>query len=105
MFKNTLLSAFVFFSFNSYSQVTLPIDFESGTVTTENFTDFNGGTGTVVDNPYSTEENESLQVGKIVRDGGDVWAGSYLVLENFIDFSTNTTISMRVFFCISRFTC
>lgn len=97
MKKNIFLSFLVLFTFNSFSQVNLPIDFESGTVTTENFTDFNGGTGSVVDNPYIAEENESSLVGKIVRDGGDIWAGSYLELEDFIDFTTNTTINMRVY--------
>ena len=57
MFKNTLLSAFILFTLNSYSQVTFPIDFESG-ITTENFTDFDGGIGSVVDNLYSDSENE-----------------------------------------------
>ena len=97
MMKNIFLSFLVFFTFISFSQVNLPIDFESGTVTTEDFTDFNGGTGSVVDNPYIAEENESSLVGKIVRDGGDIWAGSYLELEDFIDFTTNTTINMRVY--------
>ena len=96
MFKNTLLSAFILFTLNSYSQVTFPIDFESG-ITTENFTDFDGGIGSVVDNLYSDSENESLQVGKIIRDGGQIWAGSYLVLDNNIDFTTNTGITMKVY--------
>ncbi len=75
----------------------LPINFEDGQVTTESFVDFNGGTGTVVDNPFITDDNPSNTVGKIVRDGGDIWAGSYLELEDFIDFTTNTTINMRVY--------
>ena len=75
----------------------LPINFEDGQVTTESFVDFNGGTGTVVDNPFITDDNSSNTVGKIVRDGGDIWAGSYLELEDFIDFTTNTTINMRVY--------
>ena len=75
----------------------LPINFEEGQVTTESFVDFNGGTGTVVDNPFITDDNSSNTVGKIVRDGGDIWAGSYLELEDFIDFTTNTTINMRVY--------
>ena len=75
----------------------LPINFEEGQVTTESFVNFNGGNGTVVDNPFITDDNPSNTVGKIVRDGGDIWAGSYLELEDFIDFTTNTTINMRVY--------
>jgi len=81
----------------TYSQIALPINFEEGQVTTESFVNFNGGIGTVVDNPFITDDNPSNTVGKIVRDGGDIWAGSYLELEDFIDFTTNTTINMRVY--------
>jgi hypothetical protein len=81
----------------TYSQIALPINFEEGQVTTESFVNFNGGIGTVVDNPFITDDNPSNTVGKIVRDGGDIWAGSYLEIEDFIDFTTNTTINMRVY--------
>ena len=74
----------------------LPINFEEGQVTTESFVDFNGGTGTVVDNPFITDDNSSNTVGKIVRDGGDIWAGSYLIVSP-IDFTSETTIKMNVY--------
>ncbi len=74
----------------------LPINFEDGQVTTESFVDFNGGTGTVVDNPFITDDNSSNTVGKIVRDGGDIWAGSYLIVSP-IDFTSETTIKMNVY--------
>ena len=74
----------------------LPINFEEGQVTTESFVDFNGGTGTVVDNPFITDDNSSNTVGKIVRDGGDIWAGSYLIVSP-LDFTTETTIKMNVY--------
>ena len=74
----------------------LPINFEEGQVTTESFVDFNGGTGTVVDNPFITDDNPSNTVGKIVRDGGDIWAGSYLIVSP-LDFTTETTIKMSVY--------
>ena len=74
----------------------LPINFEDGQVTTESFVDFNGGTGTVVDNPFITDDNSSNTVGKIVRDGGDIWAGSYLIVSP-LDFTTETTIKMNVY--------
>ena len=80
----------------TYSQMALPINFEEGQVTTESFVDFNGGTGTVVDNPFITDDNPSNTVGKIVRDGGDIWAGSYLIVSP-LDFTTETTIKMSVY--------
>ncbi|MDA9631890.1 T9SS type A sorting domain-containing protein [Bacteroidota bacterium] len=80
----------------TYSQMALPINFEEGQVTTESFVDFNGGTGTVVDNPFITDDNPSNTVGKIVRDGGDIWAGSYLTISP-LDFTTETTIKMSVY--------
>ena len=80
----------------TYSQMALPINFEEGQVTTESFVDFNGGTGTVVDNPFITDDNSSNTVGKIVRDGGDIWAGSYLIVSP-LDFTSETTIKMNVY--------
>ena len=74
----------------------LPINFEEGQVTTESFVNFNGGNGTVVDNPFITDDNPSNTVGKIVRDGGDIWAGSYLIVSP-LDFTTETTIKMSVY--------
>jgi len=76
-------------------QITLPINFESsGTYV---FTDFDGGVGSVVVNPYQTGSNLSNKVGKIVRNSGATWAGSYLTLNNKIDFSAYSTFSMKVY--------
>lgn len=76
-------------------QIVLPITFEAnGTYV---FTDFDGGTGSVVANPFKTGSNLSDKVGKIVRNTGATWAGSYLTLQNKIDFSTLSTFSMRVY--------
>ena len=51
----------------TYSQITLPINFEDGVVTTDDFIDFNGGTGSVIDNPYVDELNPSDLVAKIIH--------------------------------------
>ncbi|WP_407527747.1 glycosyl hydrolase [Lacibacter sp. MH-610] len=76
-------------------QITLPINFElSGTYV---FTDFDGGVGSAVINPFQTGSNLSNKVGKIIRNSGATWAGSYLTLQNKIDFSTYSTFSMRVY--------
>lgn len=74
----------------------LPIDFESF-ITTSFFTNFSGGTGTVISNPQSGGINTSATVAQIVRDGGEIWAGSKLTLDNNLDFTTMNQISMKVF--------
>ena len=76
-------------------QITLPIDFESdGTYV---FTDFDGGSGTVVTNPFPTVINPSNKVGRIIRNTGATWAGSFLTLNNKLNFSTLTAFSMKVY--------
>jgi len=94
--KNYVLIIVALNTLLSYSQMALPINFEEGQVTTESFVYFNGGNGTVVDNPFITDDNSSNTVGKIVRDGGDIWAGSYLIVSP-LDFTTETTIKMSVY--------
>jgi len=79
----------------SYGQIET-IDFESG-ITTDDFVDFDGGTGTVIANPQMNGINTSATVAQIVRDGGAVWSGSKLILSENLDFSTYTTLSMKVF--------
>ena len=79
----------------------MPVDFENAQVTNEDFINFNGGAGYVVYNPLIDDDNPSESVGVIIRDGGDIWAGSYLELEDYLDFSTNTHISMSVYTPIS----
>ena len=83
-----------FFSVAS-AQVTLPIDFESGT-TTSDFTDFDGGFAEVVANPAPDAVNDSETVCRIVRDGGLPWGGSLLQMGQFFDFSEETSIRMKV---------
>ena len=91
--KNHILLVVALNTLLTYAQITLPINFEDGVVTTEDFIDFNGGNGSVTDNPYVDELNPSDLVGKIIRNGGDVWAGSYIELDNYVDFTVNTTIN------------
>lgn len=95
MKKTIVVFALLFCTAYVYSQ-SLPIDFETG-VTTSNFVDFDGGTGTVIPNPQSNGINTSATVAQIVRNGGQVWAGSKISLSNNLDFSTDNTISMKVF--------
>ncbi len=73
----------------------LPIDFESTTVGYD-FANFDGGSATVVDNPYKTGFDVSNKVGKMVKNGGQPWGGSFLTLSSPIDFSTNKVFRMKV---------
>ncbi len=75
---------------------TLPIDFEA-TIVTSDFINFDGGTATVIDNPQSNDSNTSSKVAQIVRNGGEIWAGSKINLAGNLDFSTLNSISMKVF--------
>lgn len=77
-------------------QTGLPFDFETTPVTAD-FNNFDGGTTTVepVMAPQSTG-NSSSNLAKIVRNGGQPWAGSYLNLNAPLDFSTNNYISLKI---------
>lgn len=77
--------------------VALPIHFESGSVINSNFTNFDGGTGTVVANPNPSGINTTATVGRMVRNGGQVWAGAYLTTPANLNFSVNPYICMKVY--------
>lgn len=79
----------------SFSQ-SLPINFE-GDVTTTDFINFDGGTAAVVANPSSSGINTSATVAQIIRDGGAIFGGSKLALDNNLDFSVLTKITMKVY--------
>ena len=92
-----LISLFALFFYVSLgfsqSEIVLPIDFEKE-IYTSDFTDFNGGTATVIINPQPDNINPSETVGHIIRNGGDVWAGSKIQLANNLDFSTLNFITL-----------
>ena len=98
----SLLILFCVASINA--QISLPVDFENNQVLIEDIVNFDGGTGSVVSNPQIDDNNPSEQVGVITRDGGNIWAGSYIELDSYLDFSTNTHISMSVYTPISGLT-
>ncbi|MBE0637450.1 MAG: hypothetical protein IH598_02915 [Bacteroidales bacterium] len=76
--------------------VNLPINFESFTVNYA-FLDFGGNTATVIDNPDQSGINTSARVAKAVKGAGaEIWAGSLLILETPIDFSTNKLFKLKV---------
>lgn len=74
----------------------MPINFEAG-VNSISFVDFDGGTSAIVSNPFMDASNPSAFVGQIIRDGGEIYAGSKIVLSNNVDFTTLTKISMDVY--------
>ena len=93
--KNFTLLFLLLISTLGYSQ-SLPFDFETTPVTAD-FVDFDGGTATVISNPQSGGINTSGSVAQIVRNGGQPWAGSKIIMPTNIDFTTNNSFSMKVF--------
>jgi hypothetical protein len=75
---------------------TLPVDFEQSVVTTD-FTNVFGAVTDVIPNAFMDEDNPSATVGRFVRSGGAPWAQSKLILTDFMDFSTLSSISMKVY--------
>ncbi len=92
----TILFLLLISSTLGYAQVSLPCDFETTPVTAD-FVDFDGGIAAVIPNPQPSGINMSGTVGQIVRNGGQPFAGSKLILANNLDFSTNNTFTMKVF--------
>lgn len=74
----------------------LPLDFESSAID-YTFTDFDGGAVTIIDNPQSSGINTSAKVARMVKNAGQTWAGSYITLENPIDFSAGNAFKMKVY--------
>lgn len=75
----------------------LPINFESNAVTSSDFIDFDGGVGNVVVNPSAGGINLSDSVGRLVRNGGAIYAGSKIALSANLDFSVLSKITMKVY--------
>ncbi|QMU63026.1 MAG: hypothetical protein GKR88_01240 [Flavobacteriaceae bacterium] len=75
-----------------YAQTTL-IDFETATT----WTDFDGGVMTTETNPYNNSDNNSANVGKMVKNAGQPWGGSWTDLGSPIDFSSNNAVSVKVY--------
>ncbi len=78
------------------SLLSLPLTFQTGEVSSD-FLDFSGAVGSVINNPQMSGINTSSKVGEIVRYGGDIWAGSKIILATPINFATNWIISMKIY--------
>ena len=83
-------------STNFVESVSLPLTFESNNLT-YTWNDFDGGVVTVVNNPQSGGINTSAKVGKMVKNAGQIWGGSWIGLAAPIDFSTKKTFKVKVF--------
>lgn len=78
-----------------FDPLLLPINFESPTLN-YSFGDFGGAVSTVVDNPDISGGNTSAKVGRLTKTAGaEVWAGSTMLLDSPIDFSTQQKISIK----------
>lgn len=87
----------MFFAFASFIQAqSLPIDFESN-ISTADFIDFDGGVAMVIANPYTDDNNNSETVAQIIRNGGQIWGGSKIQLDNDLDFTDMNSFSMKVY--------
>ena len=76
--------------------LTLPITFDNANIT-YTMTDFDGGTTALLTNPFPGGINTTPKVLQMVKNGGQVWGGSKLMLSSPVDFSSNTTFKMRVY--------
>ena len=78
------------------TSVSIPLNFESTTLT-YNITNFDGGNLTVIANPQVNGINTSSRVARMVKNAGQTWGGSFITLDNPIDFSTQKTFKMKVY--------
>ncbi|MDX1954356.1 MAG: hypothetical protein SFU20_02420 [Chitinophagaceae bacterium] len=78
------------------TDIALPLDFESTTLT-YSFTNFDGGDASVIANPHSGGINTSAKVGRMIKNAGQPWGGSWIGLTNPINFGAGTTFKMKVY--------
>lgn len=81
---------------NIVDPVLIPITFESATVN-YSFSNFGGATAAKIPNPQMNGINTTANVGRMVKNAPEVWAGSLLTVGGNIDFSTNKVFRMKVF--------
>jgi hypothetical protein len=76
-------------------KLAIPLNFESSTLNYDWF-DFDGGNATVIDNPDKRGINTSNRVTRMVKNAGQPWGGSFLTLDEPINFAGGTTIKVKV---------
>jgi beta-glucanase (GH16 family) len=75
--------------------VAVPIDFEASVVS-YSFANFEGGAAGVIPNPDISGGNGSAQVAQFQKFAGATFAGSVLLLDEPVDFSTGEVFSLKV---------
>ncbi|MDB9712851.1 hypothetical protein OAA78_04105 [Flavobacteriaceae bacterium] len=74
----------------------MPIDFEDSTLN-YSFVDFGNAQSTVIPNPDPTGVNTSATVGQSLKfNGSETWAGSFLTIDEPVDFSSLNNIAVDV---------
>jgi beta-glucanase (GH16 family) len=83
---------------NADSNVSMPLLFEDRFFNWEQaFTNFEGGSVSVVENPEPDQLNSSERVGKMVKDGGEFYGGSWFETERSFSFNgEHNEIKMKV---------
>ena len=74
----------------------LPLNFQSPSIN-YTFTDFGGGNVTVINNPSATGINTSSKVGRMIKNAGEVYGGSFIELVNPMNFSVLKTFKVKVY--------
>lgn len=83
-------------SFSVSDPLLFPINFESPTLSYA-FGDFGGGGTSKVSNPDSSGLNTSATVAKHTKGAGaEVWAGTTMLIDEVIDFSSLNNITLKV---------
>ncbi len=88
----------VYQDMNAEARVSMPMLFEDRFFNWDDaFTNFEGGTASVVDNPDPDNVNSSDKVGKMVKDGGAFYGGTWFKTERTFSFDNNKNeIYMKV---------
>ena len=74
----------------------MPVDFEDSTLN-YSFVDFGNAQSTVIPNPDASGVNTSSTVGQSLKfNGAEVWAGSFLTIDEPVDFSSLNNIAVDV---------
>ena len=74
----------------------MPIDFEDSSLN-YSFVDFGNAQSTVIPNPDPTGVNTSTNVGQLLKlNGSETWAGSFLTIDEPVDFSSLNNIAVDV---------
>ncbi|MES2777240.1 MAG: hypothetical protein V4722_23890 [Bacteroidota bacterium] len=76
--------------------VVLPLDFESATLNYA-FTNFEGGNATVINNPQANGINTSAKTGRMIKNAGQTYGGSFILLDAPINFAAQKIVKMKVY--------